>query len=361
MTEILDSLQNDFEDNHDYYRFGPAPKPRFRERAKKLVARFTGPLINPSHMVENFHSLDQYYKGFGALYDRLEDEKSKRLLVKLVAYRVLGPHRVKLPRNNETYWKNLETISALEDDSDCIDIDFLGWKLKRTRLSSLNIPVDLYYMNVGTNCTFLLEQYKYVDSEGRPIVQAEPGDTVLDLGGCWGDTAIYFADRVGDEGRVYSFEFIPSNVSIFERNVALNPALEGTIQLVERPVWNESDLELYYDDNGPASKVSFDQDASYSGKARTISVDDLVRENKVDKVDFIKMDIEGAELNALRGAEDTLNRFRPKLAISLYHSLDDFTQIPAYIASLDLGYRFYLDHFTIHTDETILFAISSAK
>jgi hypothetical protein len=68
------------------------------------------------------------------------------------------------------------------------------------------------------------------------------------------------------------------------------------------------------------------------------------------------MDIEGAELPALRGAEATLRAFRPKLAIALYHRLDDFIDIPAYLDGLGLGYAFFLGHFTIHSEETVLFA-----
>jgi len=68
------------------------------------------------------------------------------------------------------------------------------------------------------------------------------------------------------------------------------------------------------------------------------------------------MDIEGAELKALQGAEDTLLRFKPSLAISLYHKDSDFIDIPKYLANLDLGYKFYLDHFTVYKNETVLYA-----
>jgi hypothetical protein len=74
-------------------------------------------------------------------------------------------------------------------------------------------------------------------------------------------------------------------------------------------------------------------------------------------VDFIKMDVEGAEVEALRGAENTIRKFRPKLAISVYHSISDFVDVFELISSLNLGYRFYLGHYTIHWYETILFAM----
>jgi hypothetical protein len=86
------------------------------------------------------------------------------------------------------------------------------------------------------------------------------------------------------------------------------------------------------------------------------SIDALVAEQGMERVDYIKMDIEGAEPNALRGAEQTLRKYKPNLAIAIYHSLSDFVKIPEYLSSLGLGYKFYLGHFTIHEEETILYA-----
>ena len=57
-----------------------------------------------------------------------------------------------------------------------------------------------------------------------------------------------------------------------------------------------------------------------------------------------------------KGAEESICRCQPKLAITVYHSLEDFWEIPKWIAQLELGYRFYLRHFTIHQEETVLFA-----
>jgi hypothetical protein len=67
---------------------------------------------------------------------------------------------------------------------------------------------------------------------------------------------------------------------------------------------------------------------------------------------------EGAELNALPGAEATLRRFRPRPAIAAYHKPEDLVVIPEYLAGLELGYSFRLGHTTMHGEETVVFAIS---
>jgi len=81
----------------------------------------------------------------------------------------------------------------------------------------------------------------------------------------------------------------------------------------------------------------------------------LVEAGVVERVDMIKMDIEGHELPALRGAERALRRFRPRLAISIYHQWEDYFRIPLYLNELGLGYRFYLDNYTISDGETVLY------
>jgi hypothetical protein len=69
------------------------------------------------------------------------------------------------------------------------------------------------------------------------------------------------------------------------------------------------------------------------------------------------MDIEGAELNALEGAANTIKRFQPKLAICVYHKPEDIFVIPQLIKRLNPDYTLYLDNFTSGPYETVLFAL----
>ncbi len=86
----------------------------------------------------------------------------------------------------------------------------------------------------------------------------------------------------------------------------------------------------------------------------TAAIDDIVGE---DKVTFIKLDVEGAELRALQGAELSIRRHRPRLAISIYHKPEDVIEIPAYILSLHEDYRLYIRHYQMSACETILYAV----
>jgi FkbM family methyltransferase len=71
---------------------------------------------------------------------------------------------------------------------------------------------------------------------------------------------------------------------------------------------------------------------------------------------FIKMDIEGAELEALKGAKNTITEYHPQLAICVYHSLSDIWEIPLLIKSFYPGYRLYLRSYNYMGLETVLYA-----
>lgn len=88
------------------------------------------------------------------------------------------------------------------------------------------------------------------------------------------------------------------------------------------------------------------------------TIDSFVEEHGT-RVDFIKMDIEGAELNALYGAVETLKSQKPMLAICIYHNDgEDLLTIPLFLANLNLGYKFYVRKYYISRTETVLCAMA---
>ena len=87
------------------------------------------------------------------------------------------------------------------------------------------------------------------------------------------------------------------------------------------------------------------------------SIDDLV----TGKPGFIKMDVEGAEYDALIGAEKTIKDYTPALAICVYHKRDDLIAIPRLIKSFDSRYRFYLRAYSYHATEIVLYAVAKEQ
>ena len=89
-------------------------------------------------------------------------------------------------------------------------------------------------------------------------------------------------------------------------------------------------------------------------------LDDLVSDLPAPPT-FIKMDVEGQELNALIGMSDVIKKYRPQIAISVYHKPKDFFQIPFYINSLFDEYKIYLRHYTESIYETVMFFVPKKK
>ena len=288
-----------------------------------------------------------------ASYKSFADDASRDLMVDLLSFKALGGGRVKLSTNSEEYWKKVAQAQRTVIRSEVLETGFMGWSLDDCSLEALGMNMRVLSKPLGILGTFLLRQYEY--HKGDINVSAERGDVVIDGGGCWGETALYFAHLVGEEGKVFSFEFLPFNLSVMRRNLQKNVNLSGRVRVVEAALWEKSGLMTGYNENGPGSSVELS--SRRGGQVPTMSIDTLVQESALDRVNFIKMDIEGAELQALRGAEGTLRTFRPKLAICAYHRPDDLITILPYLQSLDLGYRFTLGHYSIHGEETVLFAV----
>ncbi len=370
LQEVLASKANHLHDNFDpmmvydsRYQSGCANKSLLNKFYQVFLPLGNGCCVK-RHLADIFKPVSFYrrvvsqYQQFSNLYNLLADQASKKLLIKLTAYKILGYKKIKLPRNNKQYWQDIEKIKPLNVGTGELSINFADLKLGLYDLSKIGYDIKVNVTPVGAATIFTQKQYEY--HHGDVHVKPNAGNVVIDCGACWGETALYFAHETGAEGKVYAFEFIPANLDVFNINLNHNPHLKNRIELVERPVWEKSDESLFYSDNGPGSSVS-DTVRSHTDTqcCKTMSIDDLVSLRSIPSVHFIKMDIEGAEMSALKGAEKTIRRDRPALAISLYHKEDDFITIPAYINELQLGYKFYLEHHTIHFWETVLFAIPS--
>lgn len=150
-------------------------------------------------------------------------------------------------------------------------------------------------------------------------VVIEAGDTVFDLGGNIGTSAMLFSEKVGAEGQVFSFE--PIFHTCIVRNMRENGI--GNVTVVPLAVGDRSGkAEFRVTAAGIDSRVAGDSGlgASRAQIVEMTTLDEYVADNGLERVDFIKMDIEGAEEMALRGGIEMLNRFKPKLSIASYHT-----------------------------------------
>jgi len=156
--------------------------------------------------------------------------------------------------------------------------------------------------------------YSYVKNDFD--VTVKENDIVIDAGAWIGDFSAYASAK---GAKVYAFEPSVETLVYLKQTQKLN----SNIQIVEKGLGDKSDIyHLSHNNiNSGANKIT-DGD-NYSEKIEVTTIDEFVAENELDRIDFIKADIEGFERNMLMGAKETLRRFSPKLAICTYHLLDD--------------------------------------
>jgi hypothetical protein len=118
--------------------------------------------------------------------------------------------------------------------------------------------------------------------------------------------------------------------------------------LFNKGLWsNKEILKLQID--GTSSAISDDG----SEKVYVDSIDNLCKQ----PVSYIKMDVEGSEYEALKGARKMISSYTPKLAVCVYHKQEDIWEIPKLIHELNPSYRMYFRHYSFTEVETVLYAV----
>jgi FkbM family methyltransferase len=216
----------------------------------------------------------------------------------------------------------------LTRESRVIESDPTGFELWQTPLGKFWAP-----RNDGPSLLFVLAEVEE-EPYASPRVRVSQGDVVLDCGAQVG-TFTKKALEAG-AGRVVCIEPDPKYAVCLRRNYAAEVAA-GRVVVAETGVWDKEGQLVFHEDGATSSFVM--HNANLKAMVLPVTtIDKLVPALGLARVDFIKMDIEGAELQALAGAAGTLARFTPKLAIASYHKAEDPTRIPALVHSLNSVY-----------------------
>jgi FkbM family methyltransferase len=161
--------------------------------------------------------------------------------------------------------------------------------------------------------------YYGIEIEPRSALYAlvAPGGVVVDVGANVGETLLNFARLVGERGQVIGFEINPSTYGRCIRNISLNPF--KNVRLFDVGLGSESgSLALARPNARNSGEDRIAQKGGQSGIDVTVTtMDSFVAEHALARVDLVKIDVEGFEMNVLRGARETLERFRPRLFIEV--------------------------------------------
>lgn len=342
---VIENIDNQFIDNNPKYI-----KLNDKNSLSQDIEYFKDTTYKYSIINDIDKRIQEEVKRFAYLYTHVADLSSRYEILTLAAYRVLGHRHIRLPMWNqtikETYLdirKNC-TVPVKED------------KWRRVTLQPLGYNLTVFQSFTATASFYVRPQYSY--QKGGINIDVNEGDVVYDCGVGNAVTSLIFALKAGKTGKVFGFDMVfePRAVA----NIEMNKSIADSISFIEGALWNKDNEELFFNDM-KIGEASILESKNNNRRIMSLTIDSFFKEKNMDKIDFLKMDIEGAELHALFGAIDTLRKFKPKLSICIYHNIGkmgkiDYIRIPYFLKSLNLGYKFYFSHHELGLSESVLYA-----
>lgn len=195
--------------------------------------------------------------------------------------------------------------------------------------------LDVYHHRQYFDLPFLLEHRK----EHEIFVD----------GGCYdGENSRMFAEWAGNAKKtIYAFEPDETN---FKNCQKVLKGIDGvSCELIPKGLWSSEGVLDFRASANEGSKFSKGGETHIPVTSLDMAIG--------GEATFIKMDIEGAEYEALKGAENLIRRYKPKLAVSAYHKAEDVWELPRLILSFNTEYVFYLRHYSLSSEETVLYAV----
>lgn len=254
-----------------------------------------------------------------------------------------------LADNNESLWAkerygkkilNLDELASMKEAAIVIGINN-GAKLVHRQMMDMGIPRNQIY--ISQRPWWLGKDLQYFDA----LLPHSKKEIFVDAGAFDGMDSKHFATWCqGHYEKIYAFEPDANNC----RRVKKNLSDSENVFIFEKGVWCENGTLRFQSDVRENCAMSENGNIEVG----VVALD----EEMVDvPVTFIKMDVEGSELQALNGARRLISKNRPKLAICVYHKPEDIIEIPLKILSFHPDYKLYLRHYSYTDTETVLYAV----
>ena len=207
------------------------------------------------------------------------------------------------------------------------------------KILNFKMTFDLKFMEGFTNN----QEEQYFE---KKIIGNIKNIVFLDGGSYVGDTIPQIINTFPDYKKIYAIEPNELHINIAKRNFEN----KKNIEFIHCGLGKEIQIEIEKENNKHHGEHGY--------QARNINtIDNIV----IDEVHYIKLDIEGAEQDAINGAKNTINKYHPILAICVYHKSEDWYKIPETIFNIRDDYDIYLRHYMEGIYETVMYFIPMKK
>ena len=345
---------------------------------------------------------------FKNIYDKLSDKKSKNIFEKRLMYSLTGDesYLLELGKEYEEYvlksdeWKTFyEKLKSIGEKIVLYSAGYWGRELLlHTKDISWKYVVDKKpngemfcgiplictdkFLEFGKDYTIVISSRVYYEEicselidkgvseaniiDGAILFDMSEGKQYFDLlelphdvngevfadVGCYDGLSAFFFDKWCD-GNGFSYCFEPDGINIARIHRVLKNKGISRYKLIDKGVWSSGGRLGFVSTGNSVSHISENRNEDNDNFIEVVALDDVLLDKKVT---FIKMDIEGAELEALEGAQKIISHQKPKLAICVYHKPQDIWKIPELILEYNSEYKFYIRHYSYKDNETVLYA-----
>ena len=195
-----------------------------------------------------------------------------------------------------------------------LDIASMGRGLQR-RVNGHKLRLPTRYFKYFPE-TYEAENFEFLKES------CKPGAVIIDIGAHIGLFSIIAAQVTGKRGKLYAFEPAPGTFALLQQTVVINHE-EQVIETIQKAVGKENGKITFFvsDNNADNSNslVNYKEDRSLHGiDVAVTSIDNFVKEKNISKLNFIKIDVEGAEYDTLQGAVNTLKNLRPRCIVAIH-------------------------------------------
>jgi len=299
-------------------------------------------------------------KSFKKYFNSVDEKEQQKVLSELLW---IDKYSLEIPEPFINYLFNQNEINSLKQN---LDIDSQKeLELLLNRLFSPHIKNDFYYRNnknlaytknelelqkepiinetsygeLKNKDSFIEGVYRYhngLKCLPKDIWEYIKNKDIIDGGSYTGESAFVFLDYLPSS--VHSFEPCTENYKLLVENIEDKKCIDKIIPVNAGIA--DKEMELNASGDGMGFSI-LSNDKNNVQKIKCVSIDQYVNKNNLN-LGLIKLDIEGVELEAIKGATETIKKFKPVMLISIYHNPKDFFGVKPYIESLGMDYKYMI-------------------